>query len=221
MRAVLIAFFALAGVAAIGQVRSNPGSVLYPGALPGPNHGTVLYPATGQPPSIPGAITDTTFPGRLSRNILGYPPFPGSEIHQRHPRTLIVPYPVFYGSYSTNAYDAAAYAPVEYLSAPAPPSVVINQTFVNGAPQSQAPEETTGLKLYSATPPAAGADQPTLYLIAFKDHNIVPALAYWLEGKTLNYISVEHSANQVSLDLVDREMSQQLNDERKVDFRLR
>ena len=64
------------------------------------------------------------------------------------------------------------------------------------------------------------SDQPTLYLIAFKDHTIVQALGYWMENGALHYVSVEHTLNQASLDLIDRELSQRLNDERSVEFKL-
>ena len=127
------------------------------------------------------------------------------------------------------------------------PSVVINQNFIPDrtnpvvreyAP-SQPPEgdQSAGLRLYQAPPshPYADAqaaqsqperrqrandDQPTLYLLAFKDHTIVQALGYWMEGSTLHYVSVEHSLNQASLDLIDRDLSQRLNDERGVEFKL-
>jgi len=67
---------------------------------------------------------------------------------------------------------------------------------------------------------AASDDQPTIYLIAFKDHSIVPALGYWMEGATLHYVSVEHALNQASIELIDRDLSQRLNDERAVEFKL-
>jgi hypothetical protein len=59
-----------------------------------------------------------------------------------------------------------------------------------------------------------------VYLIAFKDHTIVQALGFWMEGSTLHYVNNEHSLNQISADLIDRELSQRLNDERGVEFRL-
>jgi hypothetical protein len=63
-------------------------------------------------------------------------------------------------------------------------------------------------------------DQATIYLIAFKDHSIVQALGYWMEGATLHYVSVEHTLNQASINLIDRDLSQRLNDERGLEFRL-
>jgi hypothetical protein len=113
---------------------------------------------------------------------------------------------------------------------------VINQNFV---PQSASPVvrdynwgdnsngDQSGFRMYQApvggsTPsatPRAG-EQPTLYLIAFKDHSIVQALGYWMEGSTLHYVSAEHSLNQASLDMIDREMSTRLNSERGVEFKI-
>jgi hypothetical protein len=66
----------------------------------------------------------------------------------------------------------------------------------------------------------AESERPTIFLIAFRDHTILPALAYWVEGDTLNYISKEGQPNRASLALVDRDFSRQLNRERKVDFNL-
>ncbi len=66
----------------------------------------------------------------------------------------------------------------------------------------------------------AAGDQPTIYLIALRDHTVVQALGYWMEGSTLHYVSAEHALNQVSIDLVDRDLSQRLNDERGLEFRL-
>jgi hypothetical protein len=81
-------------------------------------------------------------------------------------------------------------------------------------PYADAPANTVSRQQLSAN------DQPTIYLIAFKDHSIVQALGYWMEGATLHYVSVEHSLNQASIDLIDRDLSQRLNDERGLEFRL-
>lgn len=164
------------------------------------------------------------------------------------PGTVVVPYPVFYGGYyyydpsmygagyadqqppADNGYAAgydtsygSGYAPDNGGSGPSP-VVIINQSF---RPETASPM----LKDYSnttipepgtvRTPPGAQPDdQPTIFLIAMKDHTIFPAVAYWVEGDTLNYITTEGSQNRASLSLVDREFSKQLNDERHVEFRL-
>jgi hypothetical protein len=119
--------------------------------------------------------------------------------------------------------------------------VVINQNFMppqanpqvrdyTGDQQPQQQQDQSGLKLYQAPPShpyadaaaqrAQASDQPTIYLIALRDHTIVQALGYWMEGSTLHYVSAEHTLNQLSIDLVDRDLSQRLNDERGLDFRL-
>jgi hypothetical protein len=41
-----------------------------------------------------------------------------------------------------------------------------------------------------------------------------------VESDTLNYITVQGAKNSVSLDLVDRDFSKQINKERKVEFGL-
>ena len=213
-------------------------------------YGNVLYPGTGHAPAVPpGGITGpnftTRFNGATGRGFGN--PLPAS--HPQHGRTVIVPYPVFYGSgygYGTGygyGYDpnAAGYAPgygdqgPPVINSGAAPSVVINQNFVPQQVSPQVREYDTpsdpqsGMRLYqnNSHPYAdvagnAGmpADQPTIYLIAFKDHSIVQALGYWMEGATLHYVSVEHSLNQVSSNLIDRDLSQRLNDERGLDFKL-
>jgi hypothetical protein len=70
------------------------------------------------------------------------------------------------------------------------------------------------------TRPAGKDDQPTLYLIAFRDQTVQPVLAYWVEGETLNYVSMKKTINRVSLSLVDRDLSKRLNNERSLEFEL-
>jgi hypothetical protein len=155
----------------------------------------------------------------------------------------------YYGGAYGGYYDpsAAGYAPGyssgyiddgSQANGPGMPSVVINQNYVpqQGNPQvreytGDPSQDQSGMKLYQAPPSHPYADvssqrasssngQPTIYLIAFRDHTIVQALGYWMEGSTLHYVSAEQTLNQVSIDLVDRDLSQRLNDERGLDFRL-
>ena len=63
-------------------------------------------------------------------------------------------------------------------------------------------------------------DSSPLYLIAFKDHSIRPALSYSVTGNTLDYVTLDHEDKQVPLDSVDRDLSRQLNRERRVAFNL-
>jgi hypothetical protein len=53
-----------------------------------------------------------------------------------------------------------------------------------------------------------------------RDSSIFATVGYWVVGDTLNYLTRDGSHNRASLDLVDRELSQRLNDERRVEFKL-
>lgn len=178
-------------------------------------------------PRLPGAITDTSFASRLGRSIQGHP-IGGNG------RGLITPYlligpplppppPVFFSG----------------------PPVVINQTFVAPpapynppqAPEAAEPPEPpapvfTG---YQAPPvqwedpapapappekPQASVVKPSLYLIALKDGSVQTTVAYWYEDGALQYVGKDWQVHQVALDQLDKRLSQQLNSERGVDFRL-
>ena len=204
--------------------------------------GNVVYPGMGHAPAATPPIGQFGNRG-FSRGFAN----PGQTAHPYHGSTAIVPYPVYYGGYYGYDPSAAAYAngAPGYTddgsqSGPGLPSVVINQNFVPPQANPQVRDYTgdqpqqqdqSGLKLYQSPPshPYADAasqravgsgDQPTIYLIALRDHTIVQALGYWMEGSTLHYVSAEHTLNQLSIDLVDRDLSQRLNDERGLDFRL-
>lgn len=59
-----------------------------------------------------------------------------------------------------------------------------------------------------------------IYLLAFKDQVIKASVAYWVEGKTLHYVTLQHEDKQAPVESVDRELSMQLNRERRVQFQL-
>lgn len=58
-------------------------------------------------------------------------------------------------------------------------------------------------------------DEVRTYLIAFKDHSIYSSLAYWVEGDTLHYVTPHGRRNQASLNLIDRELTDRLNQNRE------
>jgi hypothetical protein len=66
----------------------------------------------------------------------------------------------------------------------------------------------------------APADEQPHYLIAFKDHTIYSAVAYWVDGDTLHYFTSGNTHNQVSVSLVDRALTQRLNKESGVAFNI-
>jgi hypothetical protein len=58
------------------------------------------------------------------------------------------------------------------------------------------------------------------FLIALKDKTIDAATAYWVAGLMLNYVTLQGVHVIVRLDLVDRDLSRDLNRQRNVEFRL-
>jgi len=104
--------------------------------------------------------------------------------------------------------------------------VIINQSFrpdtVSAGPEPEpAPlraPPAAQTERRPATP--ASEEEATIYLVAMKDGSIFATVGYWVEGDTLNYLTRDGSHNRASLALVDRDLSQRLNDERHVEFKL-
>lgn len=113
---------------------------------------------------------------------------------------------------------------------PAPPAsqqpVIINQYF-GAPPPGQATGEATGQQ------PAADANNTSAqtpgdvigapqnyYLIAYKNHEVYSAIAYWVEDKTLHYVTTQNTHNQASLDLIDVDLTKTLNQRNEVPFSL-
>jgi hypothetical protein len=208
------------------------GNVLHPGV---PSPGALRAPA----PVPPAGRGERIGGGRIGNGGIGNGQMGGGR--RTHGGAVYVPYPVYGGygmGYGFDGFYASDYNPGPGYAEPfpaqsAPPTVIINQNFQTDSvrPQFrdysniQLPEPGT----VAAPPPAAvpsqqvGAladDQPTIFLIAMQDHSIRPVIAYWVQGETLHYVSVESVLDQVSLALVDRDFSKQLNAERSVPFAL-
>jgi hypothetical protein len=205
---------------------ANPGGVS--ASTGGGGFGRLIYPGTG----APAAVRNPRLPG----SPLVAAPVPQVQ-HRSHGVAVAVPYPVFYGG---NYYDydapAAPVAPYSQYTAQysngydqmtQPPIVIINQYFrpdtanpvvrdYSNVPLPEPASQTANAGDAAVNP----GDQQVMFLIAMKDHTIYPAIAYWVEADTLNYITVQGAKNSVSLDLVDRDFSKQINKERKVEFGL-
>jgi hypothetical protein len=94
--------------------------------------------------------------------------------------------------------------------------VIINQYFGAPAPaEANAPPPNTTTT--QAPGDAIGSPQ-NYYLIAYKNHAIYAALAYWVEDNTLHYVTTQNTHNQASLDLIDITLSKSLNQGRDVPF---
>jgi hypothetical protein len=130
------------------------------------------------------------------------------------------PNPLYYDS---PAQDENAPAPAYYGADPngqGYPSVIVNPNYV---PETAHPVMRDYSYLPATADDAAAQPNPNasvIFLIAMKDHTIYPAVAYWVENDTLNYVTQQGVRNRVSLGLVDREFSMQLNKERSIDFGL-
>jgi len=133
-------------------------------------------------------------------------------------------YDPIFGGYNSGGY---AQAPQQQT-----PTVIINQNFqpdtvrpvLRDYSNLPLPPPSNVVQLDRAQSPPQPAtlpdDEPTIFLIAMKDHTIYPVIAYWVDKDTLNYVTVENSVRRVPLEQVDRDLSRQLNDERNVEFRL-
>lgn len=64
------------------------------------------------------------------------------------------------------------------------------------------------------------SDAAPLYLIAFQNHEIRAAIAYWVDGDTLHYVLQDHSQKQTPVKELDRQLTLRLNRERRVAFSL-
>ena len=76
----------------------------------------------------------------------------------------------------------------------------------------------------SSPSPPATFRQPepsfTNYFIAFKGGSVRLADQYWVDGSTLYYVTPDRERRTAPLETVDRALSEQLNNEQGVTFRL-
>jgi hypothetical protein len=132
--------------------------------------------------------------------------------HGHRPPGFVAAFPVFVPGYGYG-YDQPA--PVEETQPP-PPAIPSNENFRPDGPaycNSPTPQE--------APVPATEQEQsPVTYLIGMKDHTIVSAQSYWVQGDVLTYITPQGARKRISLSLVDERYSKELNDEHNVDFAL-
>ena len=155
-------------------------------------------------------------------------------------------YPVYIGGYGY-AYGEPPQQPVTYVvQQPAPsPAVIINQNYapdrvnpvmrevpentgsglqIRQAPIPSNPEGVRSNKplVFNASPaPGVQDEKATIYLIALKDGTVYSSYAYWLDGDIVHYITTRYDHKQAAVDAVDAPLSEQLNRERDVEFRLK
>jgi hypothetical protein len=140
------------------------------------------------------------------------------------------------GGYAANAgYPSGGYANYAYPQQQSQPNVVV--VYPPQQPAAPAYAAAPMIREYDeygqeirrmGPPPApqapiaapAESGGAPMYLIAFRNRDIRAAVAYWVNGNTLFYVTREHEQKQVPLDMVDRDLSNRLNQERHVAFAL-
>jgi hypothetical protein len=211
------------------------GSVVFPGGTPATtpgltrSFGNLVNPGGGGPQLVvPGGVVPS-FARPLNRPA-------------RRTTTTTYAYPVYFGGGSyDNSYapDQAAQqsnqqpnvAPnVTIIMPPQQVTPVIINVGPGGGQYTTTTQRQPGIydvpeqrivdQSDPVDPSAASAVEPAHYLIAFKDHTIYLAVAYWVDGDTLHYFTSGNTHNQVSISLLDRTLTERLNKESGIDFKL-
>ena len=185
-------------------VTGGPGNAVFPGGTAANNPGLIritpnaIYPGGGGPRlGISGATARQPRYGIGSNSYLyAYP--------------IYVPF-----------YDPAAYADPAPAAPPAQPAPTV---FVIYPPQTAPAGEAAhpAIRLYEpeTAQPAAETSSGGQYLFAFKDRSIYSAVAYWVDGDTLHFFTSGDTHRQVPLALLDRELTQRLNQESGAELKL-
>jgi len=201
-------------------ITRNFGSVVFPG-------GTQTQPVYGGAPVIgvrPGVGAATLTPAGNSN----FRRTPTNGRGTRVTPSYVYAYPVYIGGYD-NSYAAQEPAPQQpNVTVVYPPRQQATPVMIQVGPDG---EYTTMVQRQPATiyeapqrretaEESEPATDSTRYLLAFKDHTIYSAVAYWADGDTLHYFTTGNTHNQASISLIDRELTERLNRELGIDFKL-
>jgi hypothetical protein len=239
-----VSVFFLFSSALAAQVRPGMtgsfGNVVFPGGTAAQgvhrSFGNVAFPGTGGPKlHAPFSITDPTFAARLGANVGGQNVLRQSQRHGGSRRGVgsVYAFPVYIGGGYYDAPQPVQQQPnITVIYPPQPAPVIINhfgadtgRVVTTAGDEAPLPDTVSVYQAPVRSPAenAAGASfsgPPTGYLIAFKDHTIYSAVAYWVDGETLHYFTAGNNHNQVSLSLVDRALTERLNKEKGTEVRL-
>jgi hypothetical protein len=228
-----------------GSVVFPGGSPTSPPVRVGP--GTVVPPLA---PSFPGALSGTPFPfvtnsfgvsgnrsngnNGVGRPINGGNRGGGNRGGGRRDQPTIFAYPVVVGGYGGGGYydDPSAYGPSPMVPPPAQAAVpmmyppqqetrpMIIQVGPDGQFTTQRQPPPQAYQQAAPAPPDQAPSEAPHFLIAFKDHTVYSAVAYWFDGDTLHYFTNGSTHNQASVSLIDRDLTERLNREMGLDFRM-
>ena len=211
---------------AFGQAaHRNFGSVVFPGSTAGASpgitrsFGSVVLPG--------GALVQPGYGGAGVQTHLGKSNFRRNPAFGRG--TGIAPayiyaFPVYVGVYDNSSAQQEQGAPQEQAPPDQPAVPVMIEVGPDGQYTTTAPHQTSTVYQPEQRPetleePAKPADPPH-YLLAFKDHSVYSAVAYWVDGDTLHYFTAGNVHNQASMSLIDRPLTERLNRELGIDFTL-
>jgi len=206
-------------------VTRNFGSVVFPGSASVPTVRTAPTPPVG---IIHGNAFGNTFRSAgpvVGQNFRRIPS--GNRPGRSSTSTFVYAYPVFVGGYENSmvggdpppppmALPPMVQPPLTTMYSPDTARPVVIQVTPDN--YSRPP-----LSTYQPAAPEA-ADEPVAgaarYLLAFKDHTVYSAVAYWFDGDTLHYFTTGNTHNQASVSLLDRDLTARLNQELGIDFHL-
>jgi hypothetical protein len=208
--------FGLSLLLAIGLFAQHRGGFSNPHPFPQGTFGNVTFPAAatrlgGTAVARQGPWTQPSAPGTRR---------PVTVVMYGFPVTYA--YPVYVGGHPDNANPAEPAPPqqpdttVNDSSQPAP--AVIQYFGSDGAQDPTTPTATA-----DDSPPVEepeSTNEPSHYLIAFKDHSVYSVVAYWVDGDTLHYFTSGNTHNQASVSLVDRDLTERLNKESGLEVKL-
>jgi hypothetical protein len=132
-----------------------------------------------------------------------------------------------YGYYDASWYpwDSGYYPGYYTYSQPASPPVVVIQQDApapariierRGVQRNSDEDSDTSLESVAPSRPY----KPPIYKIAFTDHKMVSALAYWVKDGVLHYVTVDHAMKEAPLASIDRRFTEQINRDQGLSFRL-
>ena len=214
------------GVSAQTVTRSF-GSVVFPGGTsattPGVtrNFGSVVFPGGAAVPTVHTSPVQIGVPRSTVRPAV---PSSGQNFRRSSSTTNRVPrnsgviysYPVFVGNYA----DTPSVVAPENAAPPAEPVMMYPASSPRPVMIQVAPDSYAARGPEAAAQTAAPEETTDHYLLAFKDHTVYTAVAYWFDGDTLHYFTTGSNHNQASVALLDKDLTARLNKEMGNDFKL-
>jgi hypothetical protein len=221
MKALAVVLSLASVTSVFGQMASRGfGSVVFPGgghtASPGitRSFGSVVFPGAGGATQVGrGQPSNFRRIPTYSRGTVAAPSY-------------IYAFPVYVGGGYDNSYAPQDPPPQQQQQPPQqqPAVPVMIQVGPDGQYTTLGPRQPMPIYEVQRQPETVDEPEPantsTPYLLAFKDHTILSAVAYWVDGETLHYFTTGSTHNQVSMSLLDRELTERLNRELGTDFKL-